>query len=71
MTTRSWAGLALAAKYGRASASTASVSRRICRISSQFLRSFWNGALACVSARNFCQSSVLDTSFTTRLRLSR
>ena len=40
-------------------------------MSSQLRRSFWNGALAWVSARNFRQSSVLETSFTTRLRLSR
>jgi hypothetical protein len=37
-------------------------------MSSQLRRSFWNGALAWVSARNFCQRSVLETSLMTRLR---
>ena len=32
---------------------------------------FWKGALAWVSAKNFCHNKVLETSFTTRLRLSR
>src|SRR2546425_10646659 len=41
------------------------------RMSSQLWRNRWKGALACVSARNFCQSRGLDTRRTWRLRLSR
>jgi hypothetical protein len=40
-------------------------------MSSQFLRSFWNGALAWVSERKRCQRMVLDMSLTTRLRFNR
>jgi hypothetical protein len=58
-------------KYGRASARMARTSISNWRRSSQLWRSRWKGALACVSARNFCQSNVLETRRTTRLRLSR
>ena len=58
-------------KYGRARARTTSRSTSSCSRSSQLWRRRWKGALAWVSARNFCQSRVLGTSFTTRFRLSR
>ena len=71
MTTRRRLSCALPARKGRIRAKTTRASRRSCSRSSQLCRSLWNGALAWVSARNLCQSSVLDTSFTTRLRLRR
>ena len=61
----------LPAKYGRVSANTASASRINWMTSSQLCRSFWNGELACVSLRNRCQRTVLETSRATRRRLSR
>ena len=59
------------AKKGRAIAKIASARTSNCNIKSQLCRNFWKGALACMSAKNFCHNSVLETNFTTRLRLSR
>ena len=71
MTTRSSAGLAFAAKYGPGEGEHGQGQQDDWRMSSQFLRSFWNGALAWVSERNRCQRMVLEMSLTTRLRLRR